>query len=156
MIDHERDLFVRELRELYHIERELEDLQSALADAAIDEDLEDFFMAHSEATTDQLARLETLFEAIEAEVEPGSIENAALSGLREERERLVDDIQNPELQDLVEAELGRAIERLELTKLETLLTLAGRMDMPVEVVEPLETTKAEAETGLERLQRRST
>ncbi|EMA27396.1 hypothetical protein C445_20490 [Halobiforma lacisalsi AJ5] len=54
--------------------------------------------------------------------------------------------------DLVEAELGRSIERLEISKLETLLTLAQRTDLPSEVVEPLETTKTEAENGLERLQ----
>ncbi|ADB60242.1 hypothetical protein Htur_1354 [Haloterrigena turkmenica DSM 5511] len=38
---------------------------------------------------------------------------------------------------------------LEITKLETLLTLADRMDLPAEVVDPLEQTKAEAENGLE-------
>ncbi|WP_338013395.1 DUF892 family protein [Natronobacterium lacisalsi] len=44
------------------------------------------------------------------------------------------------------------MERLEISKLETLLTLAQRTDLPSEVVEPLETTKTEAENGLERLQ----
>lgn len=52
----------------------------------------------------------------------------------------------------METELGRGIERLEITKLETLLTLADRMDLPSEVVEPLEQTKHEAETGLDRIQ----
>ncbi|WP_243637749.1 DUF892 family protein [Natrarchaeobius oligotrophus] len=52
----------------------------------------------------------------------------------------------------MEAELGRAIERIEITRLETLLALADRMELPPEVVELLETTKIEAENGLAELQ----
>ncbi|NGM69634.1 hypothetical protein G6M89_11555 [Natronolimnobius sp. AArcel1] len=44
------------------------------------------------------------------------------------------------------------IARLEITKLETLLELADRMDLPPEVVDSLEQTKAEAANGLEKLQ----
>ncbi|WP_408959495.1 ferritin-like domain-containing protein [Natrinema sp. 74] len=149
MIESDRDLFVRELRKLYHIERELEDLQSGLAEAATDEDLEDFFMGHSERTTEQIARLEPIFDGVGAE--PTPLENAALEGLRTDREDLVEDLEDPVLGDLVETELGRGIERLEITKLETLLALADRMELPDEIVDPLEQTKTEAETGLERL-----
>lgn len=148
VIESDRDLFVRELRELSHIERELEDLQSGLAEAATDEDLEDFFTAHSETTTEQLGRLEPIFDAIEAE--PAPVENPALEGLGTDREEIVDDLQDPVLGDLVEAELGRGIERLEITKLETLLALADRMELPDEITDPLELTKQEAENGLER------
>lgn len=154
MIDSERDLFVRKLRELYHLERELEELQSGLVESATDEELESFYMTHNESTTDQIGRLEQLFERIEAE--PGPIESSSLGGLRAERDDAVDDLTDPVLGDLLEAELGRAIERLEITKLETLLELADRMNLPSEVVEPLETTKTEAEDGLERLQELST
>jgi ferritin-like metal-binding protein YciE len=149
LIESERDLFVRKLRELYHLERELEELQSALAEAATDEDLESFYMAHGESTTDQICRLERLFDRVEAE--PGPIESESLAGLRAERDEIVDDLADPVLGDLVEAELGRTIERLEITKLETHLELADRMDLQNEVVEPLETTKTEAEAGLGRL-----
>lgn len=150
MIESERDLFVRKLRELYHLERELEELQSGLAESATDEDLESFYMAHSESTTDQIGRLERLFETVEAE--PGPIESDSLEGLRTERDEVVDDLADPVLGDLVEAELGRTIERLEISKLETLLELADRMNLPSEVVEPLETTRTEAKDGLVRLQ----
>ncbi|RKD95399.1 YciE/YciF ferroxidase family protein [Halopiger aswanensis] len=152
MMERQRDLFARTLQELYHIEQELEELQSGLAEAATDEDLEEFYMAHSERTTEQLGRLEPLFDATEIEIEPGVADNAALEGLRTEREELVQDTQDPVVGDLVEAELGRAIERLEITKLETLLELADRMELPDEIVDPLEQTKAEAENGLEELE----
>ena len=150
MIESQRDLFVRELRELYHIEQELEDLQSELAESATDEEIEEYYMAHGETTSEQIGRLEPLFDAVQEE--PGALESGTLAGLREDREDLVDDLQDPHLGDLVETELGRGIERLELTKLETLLTLADRMDLPEEVVDPLEQTKAEVENGLERVQ----
>ncbi|QRV15692.1 DUF892 family protein [Haloterrigena salifodinae] len=149
MIESQRDLFVRELRELYHIERELEALQSELAEAATDEDIEEYYMAHSETTSEQIGRLETLFDAVQEE--PGALESSSLAGLREDREEIVQDVEDPHLGDLVETELGRGIERLEITKLETLLTLADRMDLPNEVVDPLEQTKAEAENGLENV-----
>ncbi|WP_306056522.1 DUF892 family protein [Natronococcus wangiae] len=150
MIESERDLFVRKLRELYHLERELEDLQTELAEAATDEELEEFYMAHSEATTDQVGRLDAIFDGVDAE--PGPIEHAPLDTLRSERDDLVDDLERPVLGDLVEAELGRAIERLEITRLETLLELADRMNLPNEIVDPLQETKREAEGGLDRLQ----
>ncbi|WP_049926147.1 YciE/YciF ferroxidase family protein [Halopiger goleimassiliensis] len=152
MIESERDLFVEQLRELYHIERELEELQAELAESATREELEEFYMAHGETTTDQIGRLEPIFDAIEAEVEPGTIDNTALEGLRAEREELIDEFEDPTLADLTDAELGRAIERLEITKLETLLTLADRLNLPEEVVDPLERTRDEAADGLERLQ----
>ncbi len=150
MIETDRDLFIRELQELYHIERELEELQSGLAEAATDEDLENFFMAHSETTTEQLARLEPIFDGIEAE--PAPVENPALEGLQTDREEIVGDLQDPILGDLVETELGRGIERLELTKLETLLALADRIGLPDEITDPLKQTRQEAENGLERAQ----
>lgn len=149
MIESERDLFVRKLRELYHLESELEDVQTELAGAATDEELESFYMAHSEATTDQVARLDAIFEGIDAE--PGPIEHAPLEALRSEREDVVDDVERPALGDIVEADLGRRIERYEITTLETLLELADRMNLPAEIVDPLEETKTEAENGLERL-----
>ncbi|SEW22153.1 YciE/YciF ferroxidase family protein [Natrinema salifodinae] len=147
MIESDRDLFVRELRELYHIERELEEVQSGLAEAATDEELEEFFMAHSETTTEQIGRLEPIFDAIEAE--PGPIDNPALEGLRTDREDIVGDLNDPVLGDLVETELARGIERLEITKLETLLELSDRIGHPNEITDRLERTKQEAENGLE-------
>ncbi|GAB3671716.1 YciE/YciF ferroxidase family protein [Halopiger thermotolerans] len=151
-MDRQRDLFARTLQDLYHIEQELEDLQSELAESATDEDLEEYYMAHSERTTEQIGRLEPIFDAVEIEVEPGVADDAALSGLRTEREELVQDTRDPVVGDLVDAELGRAIERLEITKLETLLELADRMELPNEIVDPLERTRAEAENGLEELE----
>ena len=149
MIESERDLFVRKLRELYHLERELEDLQTQLAEAATDEALEEFYMAHSEATTAQAGRLAGISDGLDAE--PGPVEHEPLDTLRAERDDLVDDLERPVLGDLVEAEFGRTIERLEITRLETLLELADRMNLPEEIVDPLEETKTEAENGRERL-----
>lgn len=150
MIESERDLFVRKLRELYTIERQLAEIQSSLASEATDEDLEAFFMGHSEATTEQLGRLDAIFEGIDAEYEPR--ETPTLSALLDEREALIEDVPDPNLDDRVTAETGRAIERLEVTKLETILALANRLDVPPEVVEPLETTRIEAENAAERLE----
>ncbi|WP_152422045.1 DUF892 family protein [Natrialba chahannaoensis] len=42
MIETERDLFIQRLREFYHLERELEDFLTELAEATTDEELESF------------------------------------------------------------------------------------------------------------------
>lgn len=150
MIDSERDLLRRELQELYGIERELEEFQARVGEEATNEQLRDFFAAHAEATTEQIARLEDLFDATEFERRARGSD--ALEGILAEREALVDDVGRPDLADLVAVETARAIERLEITKLETALELADRADADDGVVEPLRATKAEAENALERLE----
>lgn len=150
MIETERELFVRTLRELSTLERELEELQASFATEVTDEDLEAFFASHAEATTEQIQRFDAIFEGLDADYEPR--ESELLTALRSEREHLVADVPDPNLEDRVTAETGRAIERLELTKLETLLTLSDRLDLPTEVTEPLRLTQTEAENALERLE----
>ncbi|WP_312912331.1 ferritin-like domain-containing protein [Natronosalvus caseinilyticus] len=150
MIENEADLFVRELAELYGIEHRLEAFQSARAGDATSEDLEDFYMGHSEATTEQIDRLERVFEAIGAD--PERRESSRFEGVVEEREGLIGDTADPTLSDLVDVETGLAIERLEITKLETLLALADRVDLEPEAVEILRTNKQEAENAVDRLQ----
>lgn len=150
MLETERELFVDTLRELLHIERALEDHQAGLAEAATHEELADYFTAHAETTTEQVDRLETIFDALEnADDEPR--ESEQLSAILAEHDERIADVPDPNLADRITAETGREIERLEITKLETLLSLSKRLDLPTEVREPLETTKTEAENGRERL-----
>lgn len=68
------------------------------------------------------------------EAKPTPIENPTLEGLQTDREEIVGDLQDPILGNLVETELGRGIERLALTKLETLLALADRIGLPDEII----------------------
>lgn len=150
-LDSERDLFERELQELNYVEHRLEDVQSMLADEAIDEAVEEFYMGHSETTRDQLDRFDGLFEAVNAE--PDQRENATLESLLDEREDRLEDVEISRLHDVVDVETGKAIERLEITKVETLLALADRLGLDSEETEPLRTTKAEAENALDSLER---
>lgn len=149
-LDSERDLFERELQELNYVEHRLEDVQSMLADEAIDEAVEEFYMGHSETTRDQLDRFDGLFEAVNAE--PDQRENATLESLLNERKDRLEDVEISRLHDVVDVETGKAIERLEITKVETLLALADRLGLDSEETEPLRTTKAEAENALDSLE----
>lgn len=150
MIESNRDLFVEELAELYAIESKLEEIQSGLAGDATDEELEAFYMGHSEATTEQLDRLEAVFDSIQ--VEPERRPSSRLDGLLEERENFAGDTTDPRLHDLVDTETGLAIERLEITKLETLLALANRLNLDEKVTGPLRRNKQEAENAVDQLQ----
>ncbi len=148
-IDSERDLFERKLRELYRLERELEDAQARLADEAIDEGLEEFFMAHRRDTEDQVGRLEDLFGAINAE--PEDRPETVLQELLAEHEAYHSDTTHRGSQDVLDAEIARTIERLEITLLETLLELGDRLDLPPEAMDQLRESKQEAEDALDSL-----
>lgn len=150
MIESERDMFVRKLRELYYVQRQLEDLQAQLAADAVDEDVADFFRGHAEATTEQRERIETLFDAMDAE--RGTRESAPLEAITDEREALIEDASNVGLHALVDAETGKKIERLEISIVETLLVIGDRLDVEPEVTDPLERTRTEAENALGRLE----
>ena len=151
MIESDRDLFEHELKTLYGIEEDLEEFQSELASEATNEALEEFFTAHSEATTDQLGRLEDVFDEMPYAVEASRRDSATLEGILEDRDARIADAENPNLADLIDLETARAIERLELSKLETLLDLSGRLRLDQEVTEPLQTTRLEVENALEQL-----
>lgn len=148
-IDSERDMFERKLQELYRLERELEDAQARLADEAVDERLEEFFMGHRRDTEDQIGRLEELFDAVNAE--PEDRPETVLQDLLAERRAYLTDTTHRDSQDLLDAEVARAIERLEITLLETLLELGDRLDLPPDAIEPLRESKREAENALETL-----
>lgn len=149
-IESERALFERKLQELYYIERQLDDFQAKLADEATDDDVRDFFAGHHETTAEQLDRIEQAFEAINADPTPR--ESASLEALIEEREQLTADVERADLDDLEDTEIGRAIERLEVTKLETLLELARRLKLDSEVTDDLEQSRMEAENAIETAQ----
>ncbi|MHC3438323.1 DUF892 family protein [Natrialbaceae archaeon A-gly3] len=128
------------------------EFQSTLATEATNESLEEFFVAHSEATTEQIGRLETVFEEIPYEIEASRRDSETLEGIIEDREPRIADVENPDLADLIDLETARTIERLELAKLETLLDLSGRLRLDQEVTEPLQTTRFEVENALEDLE----
>lgn len=148
-IDSERDMFERKLQELYRFERELAEAQARLADEAIDEDLEEFFMAHRLDTEDQVDRLEELFDTVNAD--PEDRPETVLQDLLAERDDYLSDTTHRGSQDLLDAEAARAIERLEITLLETLLELGDRLDLPSEAMESLRENKQEARSALESL-----
>lgn len=148
-IDSERDLFERKLQELYRLERELAEAQARLADETIDEGLEEFFMGHRRDTEEQIGRLEDLFDAVNAD--PEDRPETVLQNLLDEREDYVSDTTHRGSQDVLDAGIARAIERLEITLLESLLELGNRLDLPPEAMEELRESKREAEAALETL-----
>lgn len=151
MVETERELFIDTLDELLQIEYELEEHHAGLAEVATDQELADYFAAHAETTTEQVGRLQTVFDAIEnADAEPR--ESEVLSAIVASHEERIADVPDPNLADRITAETGREIERLELTKLETLRSLSARLDLQPDVREPIETTMTEVENGLDRLQ----
>ncbi len=150
VIESERELFERTLEEYYGVQHALDDLQPELASNAADQDIEDFFSAHHEATREQQNRVEDVFEAINAD--PSSREPAALEGILEDRDAISNDLERPDLDDFEATVAGKAIERLEITQLETLLVLADRIDLDSESTDALERSKLEAENALETLQ----
>lgn len=120
-----------------------------MAEEAVDEEIRDFYAGHAEATTDQIDRIEGLFDAVDAD--PDRREHPEFESLLDHREELLADTTNVRLEGVLNAETGRAIERVEITTLETLLTLADRLGLESEATEDLRATEREAENGLDSL-----
>lgn len=148
-VESPRDLFEYELQVLYHMEHEIVGLHENLTNEAESEELQDLFSAHEEESRDQIERIEQVFKAIDAEPEQRS--SPLMEGLLDEQQRQFGDIRNAEVANVAVIEFGSINERIEISTLDALLSLADDLDMGEDVTTPLQTNKEEAGDTLETL-----
>lgn len=144
-----RDLFEYELQVLYHMEHEIVDLHEHLTNEAESEELQDLFSSHEEESRDQIERIEQVFETIDADPEQRG--SPLMEGLLDESQRQFGEIRNAEVANVAVIELGSINERIEISILDTLLSLADDLGMGEDITEPLQTNKEEAGDTLETL-----
>lgn len=149
-IETKAELFLRELRKLYHAELEILDLHRDLAAAAASEEVSTLFASHRDDTTEQITRIEGMFETIGAE--PSARPSPIMEGLVAEKDEFVVEVEPDELRDLDAIGIGTINERIEITLFDRLILLATELEYPDELVDALRENRSEAEDALAHMQ----
>ena len=91
------DLFIDQLRDLYHAEKQLVRALPRMAKAASSDQLKQAFQTHLEETKGQVERLEQVFEELSARTRGKRCE--AMEGLIEEAKEIIEEVEAPEVRD---------------------------------------------------------
>ena len=148
------DLFERKLRQQYYAETRLVDELDQVAENAKNDRLSEGMATHREETRQHVSRLESVFEEIRAT--PSPIEDAVIDGIIRERERLEDEIDDPDMLDLGYVVGGMAAERVEMTGYEGLLMIADQLGYDAAITDRLEANYEDEEAIYRELEAMST
>jgi len=116
------DLLVDMLKDLYSAETQLVKALPKMAKAAHSGELKKAFTAHLEETRGQVARLDTIFEQLEAS--PRGKKCKAMEGLIEEGKELIDEDADPSVKDAGLIGAAQKVEHYEIAGYGTARTIA--------------------------------
>jgi len=119
------DLFIHELRDLYHAEKQLTKALPKMAKAATDEELRTAFEEHLEETQNQVARLEQIFS--ELDIPSRGVKCAAMEGLVEEGQEAIKEIEEDEVRDAALIAAAQRVEHYEIAGYGCAKTFAERL-----------------------------
>jgi ferritin-like metal-binding protein YciE len=143
-----QDLFIDQLRDLYHAENQLVKALPKMAKAATCEELRRGFEEHLEQTRHQVERLEQIFEKLGARAKGKKC--YAMQGLIEEGEDLIDEEPEPDVLDAGLIAAGQKVEHYEIAGYGTVITWAEHLGHH-EAAELLKQTLAEEKATDEKL-----
>jgi ferritin-like metal-binding protein YciE len=107
-----QDLFVDELRDLYHAENQLIKALPKMAKAAASPELKSAFEEHLEVTKKQIVRLEEIFN--ELDMSPKGKVCKAMQGLIEEGKELIEEDGEPAVKDAALIAAAQRVEHYEI------------------------------------------
>jgi ferritin-like metal-binding protein YciE len=119
------ELFVDELRDTYHAEKQLVKALPKMAKAASHPQLKQAIEHHLEETRGQVDRLEQVFELLE--VGKRSKRCEAMEGLIEEGRELIDEVKEPKVLDAALIMSAQKVEHYEIAGYGALVTLASQL-----------------------------
>lgn len=143
-----RDLFVNELRDIYHAEKQILKALPKMAKAASDSELRSAFEEHLEQTRNQVNRIETVFEEIEYKAKAKTCE--AMQGLVTEGEDLIETAHDPDTRDAGLIASAQKVEHYEIATYGCLVSWAGQLGLN-RASELLKETLAEEKATDEKL-----
>ncbi len=111
-IDSPEDLFHHDLKDLYDAEHQIEEALGKMEKAAKSQDLKKAFREHRAQTQGQIKRLEKVFE--EFGKKPSRKRCEGVSGLIEEGEEVINEIENPEVRDSALITAAQKVEHYEM------------------------------------------
>jgi len=107
-----RDLFVEELKDLYSAENQLIKALPKMAKGANTPELQEAFQEHLEQTREHAARLEKIFEQLEAKSRGKKCK--AMEGLIEEGKEILQEDGEPEVRDAAIIAAAQRVEHYEI------------------------------------------
>lgn len=119
------DLFVEELRDLYHAEKQLTRALPRMAKAASSDDLRTMFNQHLEETRGQIERLEEAFEMLDVAKRGKRCE--AMEGLVEEGREMMEEVEEKAVLDVGLITAAQKIEHYEIAGYGSAVALARAM-----------------------------
>jgi ferritin-like metal-binding protein YciE len=119
-------LFVHELRDIYDAENQLVMALPKMAEMATNLDLKDAFRAHLQETTDQIARLNRVFQSLG--VPPNGTRCEAMEGLIAEGEKIMRHPGDPDVKDAALIGAAQRVEHYEISAYGTARAHAKSLD----------------------------
>lgn len=117
-----QDLFVEELRDIYHAEKQLAKALPKMAKAASSDKLKQAFEMHLEETRGQIDRLEQIFDELDLRKRGKPCE--AMEGLIEEGKEIMEEVKTPEVLDAALIVAAQKVEHYEISSYGSLRALA--------------------------------
>ena len=120
-----QDLFVEELRDIYHAERQITKALPKMAKAAGSSELKQAFEHHLEQTRGQIERLDQVFEQLDLPKRGKKCE--AMEGLLEEARSTMEDIEDESVLDVGMIINAQKVEHYEIAGYGSLVSLAKQL-----------------------------
>jgi ferritin-like metal-binding protein YciE len=141
-------LFIEELRDMYHAEKQLTKALPKMAKAASDSKLKEAFESHAEETEGQVERLEKVFESLDERTKGRHCE--AMEGLIEEAKEIMEEIDADDVRDAAMIVAAQKVEHYEIAGYGSLHAMAEAMGH-TEAARLLQETLAEEKATDEKL-----
>ncbi len=139
-----QDLFVEELRDIYHAERQITKALPKMAKAAKAPELRQAFELHLEQTRGQIERLDQVFEQLDLPKRGKKCE--AMEGLLEEARSTMDEIEDEAVLDVGMIINAQKVEHYEIAGYGALVALAKQLGHKEAAALLAETLEEEKET----------
>jgi ferritin-like metal-binding protein YciE len=143
-----RDLFIHELQDTLHAEKQIVKALPKMVEAASSTDLKEAFQAHLQETEGQITRLEKVFEHLGQPVNAKKCEGMA--GILKEGEELMEEEADEKVMDVALIAAAQKVEHYEIASYGCLCTWAELLNEE-EVADLLKENLAEEEDADEKL-----
>ncbi len=120
-----QDLFLAELKDVYHAEKQLVKALPKMAKASSSPELKEAFTLHLDQTKEHVNRLEQVFEAIGKK--PVAKTCKAMEGLLEEGKEMIEEDADPDVKDAGLIAAAQRVEHYEIAAYGCLRTYARHM-----------------------------
>jgi ferritin-like metal-binding protein YciE len=143
-----QDLFIDELRDIYHAEKQLVQALPKMARAATHPQLKQAFEAHLEETRGQVDRLDQVFESLDLAKRAKKCE--AMEGLIEEARAVMEEVEDENVLDVGMIINAQKVEHYEIAGYGSLVALARQLGH-ADVAKLLQATLQEEKAADEKL-----